>query len=334
MDATARWNSLAGEEPPTPAPLPPLRPKPHPAPPPSLPEPTTTAIPRRQVTARSTPWRHVAGTALSIFAVLLLGFAAEVLLLGGLRHARDQQVAFADLRLDLAEGTAPVGQSDASGAVLPVGRPVALLTIPAISLREVVLEGTTASVLRSGPGHRRDTVLPGQAGTTVVMGRQAAYGGPFGEIAELDAGAEVVLTTGQGRHTYRVAGVRRAGDPQPPPMEPGNGRLTMVTGAGPAFMPTDVVRVDAELTSPAVPTPARVLPAGAVAASERAMASERTALVPALLLAQALLLAAVALAWSLARWGRWQTWVVGVPVTAALGLALAGQVALLLPNLL
>ncbi|MCZ0981039.1 hypothetical protein O1L60_24275 [Streptomyces diastatochromogenes] len=30
----------------------------------------------------------------------------------------------------------------------------------------------------SGPGHRRDTALPGQPGASVIMGRQWGYGSP------------------------------------------------------------------------------------------------------------------------------------------------------------
>jgi LPXTG-site transpeptidase (sortase) family protein len=95
---------------------------------------------------------------------------------------------------------------------------MAVLEIPALDLHEVVFEGTTSGVLQDGPGHRRDTVFPGQEGTSVIMGRQATYGGPFGRLDVLQPGEPFTITTGQGAHTYHVTGVRREGDPQPPPL--------------------------------------------------------------------------------------------------------------------
>ncbi len=64
------------------------------------------------------------------------------------------------------------------------------------------------------------------------------------------------------------------------------------------------------------------------------MARDPDAWMPLVLWGQALLVAALALAWARIRWGGWQTWLVGVPVLGALGLAAADQAARLLPNLL
>ena len=33
------------------------------------------------------------------------------------------------------------------------------------------MEGTSSGTLMSGPGHRRDTPFPGQAGVSVIVGR-------------------------------------------------------------------------------------------------------------------------------------------------------------------
>ncbi|WP_227025888.1 sortase domain-bontaining protein [Streptomyces fodineus] len=192
---------------------------------------------------------RVLGVALSILGALLLGFVLDVGPLGDLRHVRDRQVDYAALRSTLANGVAPVG-----GPVGP-GTPVALLDIPALHLREVVREGTTAEDLARGPGHRRDTVLPGQAGVSVVMGRQTTFGGPFLHLRELRPG-DAFTVTGQGKRTYRVLGLRRAGDPQPPALTAGHGRLTLITADGTPFMPRGILRVDADLVSRAQATPA------------------------------------------------------------------------------
>ncbi|OKI73880.1 sortase [Micromonospora sp. CB01531] len=285
---------------------------------------------------------QVPGTALSILAALALGLVCHLVLISQLAYERDQQTAFADFRAELALGTAPVGQfrtEFVNGVPGPErlvepGSPVAVLSVPRVGLSAVVREGTDGGVLRSGPGHRRDTVLPGQAGNSVIMGRRAAYGGPFRDLDLLVPGDTITATTGQGSHTYVVTGLRRPGDPAPAPPDTGQGRLTLITALGTEFMPTDVLRVDAALASPAQPAPARRFGAAALPASEQAMASDADAWTPVLLWGQALLLAALGTTWLRARWGRWQSWIVSMPVLLALGVATADQAIRLLPNLL
>ncbi|TDC74519.1 sortase [Streptomyces hainanensis] len=307
----------------------------------TTPPPRTPAAPAASPATPDRPARPdsdvrlvVPGIALAILSALLLAFAADVTVVGHFQHARAQQTGYAELRERLALGTAPVGQTDIEGRLLDTGTPVALLRIRAIGLREVVFEGTASGVLMSGPGHRRDTVLPGQPGTSVVMGRQWAYGGPFRHLDELAAGDEIEITTGQGEHTYRVTGTRSPGDPVPEPPASGQGRLTLVTATGGPYTPAGVLRVDAELVTDAQPAPARVLGAADLAAAEDVLTGDQSAWTPAVLWAQALLLAAAAVTWALQRWGRWQAWITGVPVVGAATLALTDTLARLLPNLL
>jgi len=276
----------------------------------------------------------VTGAALCILAALLLSLVAELTVVGSLQHSRDQQVGYAELRSQLAEGTAPTGQLDVNGQLLAPGSPVALLRIPALGLDEVVAEGTTSSILVAGPGHRRDSVMPGQPGTSVIFGRQAAFGGPFGQLAAVPVGTPIEIITGQGTFTYLVSGSRGAGAPQPAALEAGKGRLTLVTATGTPFTAAGTLRVDAELQGTAAAVPARVLGPGALAEAERPMSGDPAAWIPLVFWAQGLVLAAIGFVLMLSRWGRWQAWVVGVPVLSFVGLGVAGQVALLLPNLL
>ncbi|MEY9962013.1 sortase A [Streptacidiphilus sp. MAP12-16] len=276
----------------------------------------------------------VYGATLCILAALLFGLLLDVGPIGDLRHARDSETSYADLRLAFAQGTVPVGQTGTDGKLLALGQPVALLTIPQLALREVVHEGTTSGVLASGPGHRRDTPLPGQAGTSVLMGRQSGFGGPFGHIGELRPAETFSLLTGQGTQVYRVLDVRRAGDPLPPAPADGKGRLILVTADGPAFMPDGVLLVDADLTGTVRPAPDRPLTTQGLGPAELPMGGDPAAWVPLVLWGEALLLAAVVLTLARVRWGRWQAWIVGVPVLGALGLSVADQVVRLLPNLI
>jgi sortase A len=270
---------------------------------------------------------------LAIVAVITLSFVVQVALLGGLRHQRDQAESYQEFRKQLALATAPVAPADEAKRPLRSGVPVAILEIPRIGMREVVGEGTSPQTLMSGPGHRRDTPLPGQAGTSVVFGRRAAYGAPFGRLGELAKGDQIQVTTGQGRHSYTVTGLRRTGDPLPPRLAAGAGRLTLLTADGPVFEPTDVLRVDATLTSPAQATP-RQLPRDALPAAEQVMAGDRAGLIFVVLWAQLLVGAAVGVVWIRHRTGPWQAWIIGVPVITALGFTVADQVATLLPNLM
>ncbi len=269
-----------------------------------------------------------------ILSCLCLGFLANLLVVSQLIHARDQEVLYSDFRSELANAIAPVGQTDINGALLQPGAAIAILEIPDIGLQEVVVEGTTSTVTQSGPGHKRDTVLPGQAGTSVIYGRQAAFGGPFGQLEILQPGMTIVATTGQGVAEYRVIGVRRPGDPIPALLQSGEGRLTLVTAMGPRFMPTDLLRVDAELVSQVQPSPPRVITPASMDPAEQAMAGDPEGLVPLLLWLQVLLIVAVATVWLVLRWGKWQAWLVAAPIFFFAGVMASMSAIRLLPNLL
>ncbi|MFC0555175.1 sortase [Planotetraspora thailandica] len=271
---------------------------------------------------------------LAALSAVLLGLVVNLLLVSPLTHEARQDAAYDTFRLQLAEGTAPVSEIDGDGRLLASGSPVALVDIPSIGVHEVVVEGTTSGDLVQGPGHRRDTVLPGQQGTSVLMGRAGAYGGPFGDIEQLAPGDTFTVTTGQGEHTYRVLGVRYAKDPSPPPPSASQSRLVLTTARGPAFMPTGVARVDAELVSKVYPAGQRVTTALSRGPAGEPMAADTSTLWALVLWLQVLVALALGAVWSFNRWGRWQTWVVFVPSVAAVGFQVADQVTWLLPNML
>ncbi|MFJ3581450.1 class E sortase [Streptomyces sp. NPDC090127] len=287
-------------------------------------------------TAERRPGFALSGAALCVLAALLIGFAANLTVVGHLQHARDQRTAYDDLREQLALGTAPVGQQTFDGKQLALGAPVALLRIPALGLREVVAEGTTSEVLMSGPGHRRDTPLPGQEGTATIMGRQWGYGSPFVDVHRLPVGARIEVTTGQGEAVYEVEGVRRPGRPLRPAPLPGSGqgRLVLTTASGGAYTPGDIVHVDAKLVSTVQPSPPRPLRPGWITAAEKPLAGDQSAWLAVFLSAQGLLLAALLTVAAHRGWGARQTWVAAVPVLLALGVLVSGQLTRLLPNLL
>nr|WP_269205320.1 class E sortase [Motilibacter aurantiacus] len=284
------------------------------------------------------PGLTFAGTALSLLATLALGFAGNLLLVSHLQHVRAQNQQYAEFRSQLALGTAPVGPFDLEGRAVPLGAPVAILDIPRIGMEhEVVGWGTTSEVLEKGPGLLRSTVLPGQNSISVIYGRKSTYGGPFEDIDQLERGDIIRVTTAQGgqAHTYEVIGSpRREGSPMEA-RAPGQGRITLVTADGPWYAPEGVVYVDADLTSAPQVAPARPpFTSATLPENERAMVGDDSVWIRILLWGELLLPASLAFVWARARWGKWQAWLVGVPVLGALGLTVAGLVARLLPNLI
>jgi sortase A len=281
-----------------------------------------------------TPRRQLARAALLLVCVVATSLVLELLVVSNLQQRAAQQRAFDALRADLAAGTAPVGPLGSDGRPLALGDPVAYLEIPAIGLRQVVGEGSTPAVLFDGPGHRRDTPLPGQVGTSMVLGRRAAFGGSFARLDELEAGDLVRVTTGQGEFEFRVMGVREDGDRAPAPPARGEGRLLLATAAGRPFFPDGVLRVDAELATEAVAGPAPGVRTGGLPASEQLMGADTGTLWALALWLQALVALSVLAVWAWHRWGRPQTWVVLVPPLLLVGIGASGEAARLLPNLL
>jgi sortase A len=282
------------------------------------------------------PARQIAGTMFTILAVTLIGFAVWLSFGSRLYFDRVQYESYESFRVPLANGYAPTGPTNPfnPNQLVPLGTPVALLEIPALRLQDVVLEGTSGQVLEGGPGHLRDTVLPGQQGVSVILGRRAAYGAPFAGLGSLGPGDGITVVTQEGLAKYRVIDIRRAGSPLPPPLAAGSGRLILVTADGAPFDPTGEVYVDADLVSQPLTTVPPVLTPATLPSDENAMSTDPSAWVPLVLWGQLMLLVAAAIAWLSHAWGRWQTWLVAVPVLTYLAIMLADQVTRLLPNIL
>lgn len=293
-----------------------------------------------QATAASTsvpplsPRAQLIRGVLVMVLVLSAALLFQLLVLSHLQHRSSQAERFAEFRRQLALGTAPAGPADEQGRQLAVGTPVAFLEIPSIGLEELIGEGTSSGALSKGAGHRRDTPLPGQAGTSVVMGRRAAYGGPFAEITSLKKGDEITVTTGQGVFRYKVLGVRREGDRTPPPVVAGGARLVLATAGGSSYLPEGVVRVDADIDGAPAVGARPIYNSATLPTADKPLAGDSGTIWALALWLQALTLLSVAAIWSWHRWGRAQTWVVFLPIILLVGLMTASEVTRLLPNLM
>jgi sortase A len=88
------------------------------------------------------------------------------------------------------------------------GDPVGKLSIDRIGLSSVVVEGTDAGDLRTGPGHYPGTPLPGQRGTVGIAGHRTTYGAPFRKLDKVRPNDEIVIVMPYGRFTYKVERTR------------------------------------------------------------------------------------------------------------------------------
>lgn len=265
-------------------------------------------------------------------AAVVAAFVLTVLVFGHISYLATQQQMTDRFREQLAEGTAPVSEGDVDDHLLVDGAPVAIIDIPAIGLHDVVGEGTSGGVLMSGPGHKRDTVLPGQRGVSVIMGRALTYGGPFGGVSKLVPGDQFTVITGQGENIFEVMGVRYAGDPAPAALVAGESRLILVTSRGGPLAPVGVSYVDARLTTEAHPRGTRQTTI--VPPQDTPLASDTRTVWALVFSLQFLLVAQIGAVWSLRRFGWPKTWIVFVPLLLLASLITATQVAVLLPNLI
>lgn len=278
-------------------------------------------LPQRTVT----PAQRTTTGVLLFLLIGTLGFGAFLALLSPLSNSRAQTVAHRDFRLALAEQTAPLGRP------VPLGTPSAYLSAPSIGLSAIVLEGTTGGVLADGPGHRRDSVMPGQAGTSILMGRRAAYGGVFARIDELQPGAEIVAVTAQGRHVFTVERVLHDGDTAPVQPAGEQARLTLMTADSPSFLPQKAVYVQAVREGPGLPGPG---PVTSVPDAEKVLGTDTSAALPLALWSQALLLVLVVMTVLRRTWGRVPVWTCGTPLLLAVLWNVYDTAARLLPNVL
>jgi LPXTG-site transpeptidase (sortase) family protein len=214
---------------------------------------------------------------------------------------------------------------------MALGTPMAIIRIPSIGVDQVVVEGTTGSVLADGPGHYRSTVFPGGAGTSVILGRQAAYGGPFGRIAELHKGARITVVTQVGTSVFRVVDVRPGGTRER--LAPATkARLTLGTASGTSFVPSGTVWVDADKVGPAL---ASFRPAvHTVPESQRPMGLDTGTLGFLALWAAALVVVFAGAVWAWRRRGHAQAWIIFSAPLVLIWMFLVDQIARLLPNLL
>ena len=164
--------------------------------------------------------RMAVGRVVLVAGILILLFIPYLLWGTGLMTARSQ----AHLRVEFNRAQRLAGTSTPTTLANPppngtpvaqpaphidppaVGSPVGTITIPAIDLSMVVVEGTGDAQLQTGPGHYPGTPLPGERGNSAIAGHRTTYLHPFYNLNELVPGDPITIVTLQGIFLYHVTG--------------------------------------------------------------------------------------------------------------------------------
>ena len=229
--------------------------------------------------------------------------------------------------------TTPAGAVPLSGALPASGAPVAVLTIPAIGLDQVVVQGTSPVELAGGPGAMPQTARLGTKGNAVIAGRRFTAGAPFADLTLLKKGDKVKVISGLGVFKYRV--IRPAAEVllgQTDPVSPTKrAQLTLLTastltGGGRTFVLAKLVSDPAAAKRPIHPPTAADL---GVAGQSGAQVS---ALIWGLLLV--LSLAGSIVAYQRARGRLVVVYVLTTPIVLAVALMFYSQLYKLLPSMI
>jgi sortase A len=263
---------------------------------------------------------QMVSTAASLAAVLILGWGVYAYGLSRLQEQHSQADLYRALAAELSQATAPVGPS-------PDGAPRAILDIPRLGLHQaVVVEGTTGSDLARGPGHVRYTVLPGQPGVSVLLGRRGTFGAPFAALPELRVGDKINVTTGEGSSTYTVNAFGKDGKPA---VDTFPNRLVLGTGDS-TWITTHAIYVGARLDGQPGEGSGQ---SGARTDLDKPLASDTDAWPALQLWALALALVVVATVGLAVVWNRRAAYLSMAPVLAALLWCVYENATVLLPNL-
>lgn len=143
---------------------------------------------------------RVVGRTFIAAGVLILLFLGYQLFGTTLITDQHQQALAEELRVTPAEPLPTKEQPP------DLGDGVALIEIPKIDVKKIVVEGVRVEDLKKGPGHYPGLSFPGEKGNVVISGHRTTYGGPFYRLDELTIGDQIKLTDRAGQtFIYRVS---------------------------------------------------------------------------------------------------------------------------------
>lgn len=303
------------------------------------PEPTRRRVSRVERVA-------VVATVLGAIVVL---FALHQFVITDIYYERSQRLLGAELRQYLLAASGggddeevPEGQDGLLGRESAVsedgppppgpGDPVALLTIPRLGLEAVVVQGTGSDELAKGPGHFRNTPMPGEPGNVGIAGHRTTHGAPFRGLDDLEAGDEIKVSAAGGHFTYRVTSLEVLDVGDRDPLTPGRDPILTLVTSNPAYRASERLVVTGELDGTAI-IPNERIPTSVVDPGESGLGGTGT-WAAVIVWVQFTLLALVGAWWLRRNWLRWPAYAVAVPILLFTLFQLFESVSALMPSTL
>lgn len=158
--------------------------------------------------------RTALGAALVTSGLLALGYAATTYVRGAVERDRVRTAwEQAQARAAVRDVEASARGMSGAPASLARGAPVAQLLIPRLRLDEIVVEGVGNRELNAGPGHVPGSVLPGEAGNSVISAHRDRH---FRPLSGLAVGDTIETRTAGGTSVRWVVRSRRILDKDAP----------------------------------------------------------------------------------------------------------------------
>jgi sortase A len=173
----------------------------------------------RQATGRSQPYlnRKTASWALILVGVLLLGYVAGEY--WGMYRSQK------NLEAEWERQTASI--TTAGPANLSASQMLTRVVIPKIGMDAIVVEGASRKALSAGPGHMKETAMPGEPGNAVITAHRDTF---FRHIYELNKGDQIQVRRSGRNFTFEVTGKRIVMPDDVSVIEPTTDpRLTLIT---------------------------------------------------------------------------------------------------------
>ena len=140
------------------------------------------------------------------------------------------KAALAQVLLERAWDRARSGDANAKPWPWADVSPVAVLEVPRLDERSIVLEGASGEAMAFGPGHMSNTPPIGARGTAVIAAHRDTQ---FRYLRDVSEGERIVVETADGRSGFRVVETRivraDASGLDPDDSGPTGARLALVT---------------------------------------------------------------------------------------------------------
>jgi sortase A len=280
--------------------------------------------PGRVIRVPEVPVRKVVAAACLCLAGLIVIFLVYLLAFTPVTASRNQQ------RLVQSLVTQPLYRYNLASGQLPAeGSAVAVLSIPALQLHQVVVEGSSAADLMNGPGLMPGTALPGTPGNAVIAGRRVTFGAPFGALDQLRKGDRIRIVDGAGTSVYRITRSLVVTSGQKDVVAPTtDNRLTLITSDS-SLLTSGRFVVLAKLTTVPYAVPSESV---AVPTYELGLSGDPSAGGLALFWALLSLLVLIVAGLAIWRWRHpWLVYLLATPIFIACGLFACESVARALP---